>query len=78
MLTNVKTFSRTMAAYVRVVGGGALLPSPRARRSAASASLRPVGGVSGIAWSVPPGGGTEAPFAGTDASLTAAGPPPTA
>ncbi len=49
LLTKVKTFSRTMAEYVRVVGGGAELPSPWARRSAASASVRPVDGVSGSA-----------------------------
>ncbi len=45
LLMNVKTFSRTIWAYVRPVAGGAVFPRPAARRDAASASVRPVDGV---------------------------------
>src|SRR5262245_10368935 len=42
MLKTVKTFSTTMSRTRRPLGGGAALTSPRARRSATSASVRPV------------------------------------
>ena len=45
LLTKVKTFSRTMSQYVRVVGGSAVFPRPAPRRRATSASSSPSAGV---------------------------------
>ena len=41
MLMKVKTFSRTICAYVRPVAGGMLLPNPCARRSLTSGVDKP-------------------------------------
>jgi hypothetical protein len=47
-LMNVKTFSRTIAQYVRPELGGSGFPCPAARRAATSSLVKPVEGVDGI------------------------------